>query len=126
VARTYLDSMRYGISRVFWYGWDSHVLGTDMTNPTSSSALVEGGRAFLEIQDWMVGAKWYGCGTKNRITTCTVKPRGESKSYIRFTSKGSKKFKVPSTTVLRSLDGKSKPVRRGQKVRITMAPVMFD
>ena len=32
VARTYIDSMRYGVYRVFWYGWDINVLGTDMTS----------------------------------------------------------------------------------------------
>ena len=31
VARTYIDSMRYGVARVFWFGWDFHILGTDMT-----------------------------------------------------------------------------------------------
>jgi len=126
VARTYIDSMRYGVSRVFWYGWDIHVLGTDMVSPTNGSVLVEGGRAFLEIQDWMVGAKWYGCRTKNRITTCTVKPPGGSKNFIRFTTSGSKKFKVPSASVLRELDGTSTSLSKGQKVRITTVPVMFD
>ena len=77
VARTYIDSMRLGVKRVFWYSWDSHILGTDMVSQSDQSKLTTGGRAFLEVQDWMVGAKWYGCRTKKRITTCTVKPRGE-------------------------------------------------
>ncbi len=125
VARTFIDSMRYGVSRVFWYGWDIQVLGTDMVSPTNSNAVVEGGTAFLEIQDWMAGTKWYGCRTKNRITTCTVKPSGGSKDYIRFTTAGSKKFKVPASTTLRSLDGVSTAVSKGQKVRISTVPVMF-
>ena len=39
VARTFIDSQRYGVKKVFWYGWDIHVLGTDMTSQTSPAAL---------------------------------------------------------------------------------------
>ena len=124
VARSFIDSMRYGISRVFWYGWDIHVLGTDMTDP-KTSALTAGGRAFLETQDWMVGKKWYGCKTKKKITTCTLKPRGGSKDTIRFTTGKSKKLKVPATTTLHRLDGSSTPVKKGQRIRITKVPVML-
>jgi hypothetical protein len=55
-----------------------------------------------------------------------VKPRGGSKNYIRFTTKGSKKLKVPTASVLRELDGTSTSLSKGQKVRITTVPVMFD
>jgi hypothetical protein len=125
VARTFIDSMRYRVSRVFWYGWDIHVLGTDMVSPANSAQITEGGRAFLEVQDWMVGAKWYGCKTKRKITTCTIKPRGGAKDYIRFTTSKSKKFKVPASTTMHSLDGTTTPVAKGTKVRITTSPVLF-
>ena len=125
VARSFIDSMRYGVSRVFWYGWDIHVLGTDMTDPGTSSALTSGGKAFLETQDWMVGKKWYGCKTKKKITTCTLKPKGGSKDTIRFTTGKSKKLKVPATTTLHRLDGTSTTVNKGQRIRITKVPVML-
>ncbi len=124
VARSYIDSMRYGVSRVFWYGWDIQVLGTDMTDP-NTFALTSGGKAFLEIQDWMVGKKWYGCKTKKKITTCTLKPTGGSKDTIRFTTGKSRKLKVPATTTLHTLDGDSTAVTKGQRIKITKVPVML-
>jgi hypothetical protein len=125
VARTYIDSMRYGVSRVFWYGWDKHNLGIDMVSESDPTAIAAGGTAFLEVRDWMVGAKWYGCSTTRKITTCTIKPRGGSKDYIRFTTSKSKRFKVPASTTVHYLNGKSAAVSKGQRVRITTTPVMF-
>jgi len=123
VARTYLDSMRYGVSRVFWYGWDIHVLGTDMTS-RSDGSLTAGGKAFEEIQKWMSGARWYGCKTKSSITTCTLRPPGAGKQTIRFTTSKSRTLKIPAgVTTMYHLDGTSTPVTKGQKVRITTLPV---
>lgn len=125
VARTYIDSMRYGVSRVFWYGWDIHVLGTDMTSRADSS-LTAGGKAFLEVEKWMSGARWYGCKTKKKITTCTIRPAGAGKQTIRFTTKKSKTMTIPKgVSVMRNLDGTSTPVSTGQKVRITTLPVLL-
>jgi hypothetical protein len=125
VARTYIDSMRYGIDRVFWYGWDIHMLGTDMTN-RKNGALDSGGQAFLQIQDWMVGKQWLGCKVKSSITTCTLRSPNGSKQAIRFTTSKTRTFTVPAgTTVLLRLDGTSTPVAKGQKIKITTQPVMF-
>ena len=94
VARTYIDSMRYGVYRVFWYGWDINVLGTDMTSRGDRSQ-TSGGRAFLEIQEWMVGKTWLGCKVKSSITTCTLRAPSGQKQTIRYASKA-KSFTVPA------------------------------
>ncbi|HEX6888354.1 MAG TPA: glycosyl hydrolase, partial [Candidatus Nanopelagicales bacterium] len=71
VARAYLDARRYGVQRVFWYGWDIHVLGTDMTS-RGSGAVDAGGQGFLSIQEWLAGQGWGGCKVKAAVTTCKV------------------------------------------------------
>lgn len=120
VARTYIDSMRYGVSRVFWYAWDNNVLGTAMTK---DGAIQSGGIAFQQIRNWMSGKAWLGCKVKASITTCTV--RGPSgKQYIRYAAK-KKKFKATSAGTLYFLDGTSAPVAKGQKVRLRTQPVLF-
>ena len=65
VARTFIDSMRYGVQRVFWYGWDFNVLGTAMTQ---GGTLREGGVAFQEVRSWMSGKQWLGCKVKSSVT----------------------------------------------------------
>ena len=120
VARTYIDSMRYGVYRVFWYGWDINVLGTDMT---SGGNLTSGGKAFLEIQDWMVGKTWLGCKVKSSITTCTLRAPNGQKQTIRYAAKA-KSFTVPAgATELRKLDGTGGP-GAGSKMTLTSQPVL--
>ncbi len=124
VARTYIDSMRYKVSRVFWYGWDMQILGTNMT--TKAGALTAGGKSFQQIRGWMSGAKWYSCKTKSKITTCTIKRNGK-KQAIRYTTSKTKTYKVArGTTLMRRLDGSSMPVKKGQRIKITTQPVLFS
>jgi hypothetical protein len=124
VARTYLDSMRYGVYRVFWYGWDMNVLGTDMTSRGDRST-TSGGRAFLEIQEWMVGKTWLGCKVKSSITTCTLRAPNGQKQTIRYAAKA-KSVKVPAgATVVRRLDGTTGP-GAGSTIRLTSMPVMIE
>ena len=123
VARTYIDSMRYGVYRVFWYGWDINVLGTDMTSRTPDRSLTPGGKAFLEIQDWMVGKTWLGCKVKAKITTCTMRAPGGEKQTIRYSAKA-RTFTVPSgARAVRTLDGSTLP-GAGSKIRLTSQPVL--
>jgi hypothetical protein len=122
VARTYIDSMRYGVYRVFWYGWDINVLGTDMLSRGDRSQTA-GGKAFLEIQDWMVGKTWLGCKVKSKITTCTLRTPGGQKQTIRYASKA-KTFTVPAgATSVRFLDGTTGG-GAGTKIRLTTQPVL--
>ena len=126
VARTYIDSMRYGVSRVFWYGWDIHMLGTDMTTRDRRGAVTAGGRAYLATYDWMVGKSWLGCSTKSKVTTCTLRASNGKLSRIMWTSKKSATIKVPAGSVRQGyLNRAVRPVKPGQKVAITSQPVLF-
>jgi polysaccharide biosynthesis protein PslG len=118
VARTYIDSMRYGVQRVFWYLWDATVLGTDMTQ---NGQLTAGGQAFLEIRSWMSGKTWRGCKVKSSVTTCRV----GSESIV-YGSKKRKTIKVPrGVTVVEFLDGTQQAVTPGAKFVVTTQPVLF-
>lgn len=123
VARTYIDSMRYGVTRVFWYGWDIHVLGTDMTS-RSGGATTAAGHAYLQVQDWMAGKVWLGCKVKSSITTCSLRAPDGSKQSIRYAAK-SKSLKLPAgAREIRRLDGSRTPVAGGQKVVVTTQPLL--
>ncbi len=125
VARTYLDSVRYRVSRVFWYGWDQHVLGTDMTSRSGSGAVTAGGQAFLAVRDWMSGARWHGCKKRKKVTTCTIRQADGTKARIRFASK-KKRYRVPrGTSTIDYLDGTSRAVKAGTRIRLTKQPVLM-
>jgi hypothetical protein len=126
VARTYLDSMRYGVSRVFWYGWDHHVLGTDMTTRNGSGAITAAGSAFITIRQWLSGARWYGCTTKRKVTTCTIKPRkAKRKVTIRYASTPTT-IRVPKRVrSVAYLNGGGLEVRPGDRLQLTDQPVLL-
>lgn len=126
VARTFIDSMRYGVARVHWYGWDIHVLGTDMTS-RSDGSLTAGGQAFLQIQDWMAGKAWYGCKSRASITTCTVGAPGSAtgKATIRYAAKKRTLKMTTGSWQIRRLDGSSEVVGKGAKVALTSQPILI-
>lgn len=125
VARTFIDSMRYGINRVFWYGWDIHVLGTDMTTRPGGVDLTAGGRAFLEVQGWMAGNTWYGCKVKGKVTTCRLStPSGQRQSIV-YASKNVS-YKIPAgATAVKNLAGGSTAVSGGQRMTLTAQPMLL-
>jgi hypothetical protein len=67
VARTYLDSATLGIARTYWYGWDLHVLGIDMTD---DAGVTPAGRAFLTVREWLTDARPAGCANADGVRQC--------------------------------------------------------
>jgi hypothetical protein len=69
VARTYIDSVRMGIHRTYWYGWDTHILGIDLTDP-NTSAVTPAGRAFLTVRQWLTESRLAGCEESEGLAVC--------------------------------------------------------
>jgi hypothetical protein len=121
VARTYIDSMRYGVQRVFWYVWDANVLGTDMTRDGQITA---GGQAFLEIRSWMSGKTWLGCRVKASVTTCRVAGAGGVESIVYAAKR--KAIRVPrGVRVVEFLNGTEQELAPGARLVVTQQPVLL-
>lgn len=121
VARTYIDSMRYGVPRVFWYGWEVDILGVDLT---IQGQRTQAGDAFLTISRWMSGASWRGCKKSGRVTTCTMRRDG-TRYVIKYASKRTK-IRLPSgTRYWESLDGVSHRARGGKRIVLTTSPILI-
>ena len=116
VARTYIDSVRYGVARVHWYGWDINVLGTDTTR---GLVLQDGGKAFLAIQSWMANKAWGGCKSKASITTCKI-----GNSTIRYAAKRKTLTMPAGRWEIRGLNGSQAVVNAGAKVPLTAEPIL--
>ncbi len=96
LARTYIDSLRYDVSKVFWYSWDSHVMGISTTDELTGTTIAPG-RAFFTIQDWLVGAKWGGCSDQ-RVTVCSLKRSGERQYVLYADLKTTRKVTLPKAS----------------------------
>lgn len=126
LARTYLDSLRYGVQKVFWYAWESHVMGISTTDQLSGEPVLPG-VAFFTLQDWLVGAKWGSC-TDQRVTVCSLRRAGQSQ-YVMYAPQGkTREVVVPRKTfgvgMVCTLDGQCERIR-DRTVRVTQSPVLL-
>lgn len=94
LAQTYIYGMSNNVPEVYWYGWDDHVLGIDVTSPDGQVLLP--GIAYDTVKTWMSYAKSGGCYQgKGGIHTCAIKQKGQ-KQYIVFRdTKSTKSYSVP-------------------------------
>ncbi len=116
VARTYLDSARYGIARTFWYGWDINVLGISLTNADGSPTAA--GQAYLSTRDWMLGGAWKGCKDSGRVTTCTV-----GGTRIVYATKSTNLKRPAGVTKVTTLSGATRDA--GPTIKVNTAPVLL-
>ena len=72
VSRTYLDSLRFGIERSYWYAWtkEYRLLGIQMFTGYTAT------RAFVAIRDWVVGARFSGCSSAGAVVLCNFDRNG--------------------------------------------------
>lgn len=121
VSRTYLDSLRFGIARSYWYAWtpEYRLLGIQMWNGYLSSRVVH------VTRDWVVGSTFSGCSTTGVVVLCNF-DRGRVPFWVAYTDDGSVGT-VPApagATVASALDGTTVPVAgtvavSGNPVRIS-------
>ncbi|MFN8168725.1 MAG: hypothetical protein U0S36_08065 [Candidatus Nanopelagicales bacterium] len=95
VARTYLDSLRFGVSRVYWSAWTpkNSVYGVTMWPD------YVGPRAQKTVYGWLAGKYWRGCViTKKKLVTCKVSSTtspGSRVATIVWSEGKTVKIKVP-------------------------------
>lgn len=107
VARTYLDSLRFGIARSYWYAWtpEYRLLGIQMWNGYLAS------RAMGAVRGWVVGTTFSGCSTTSGVVVCNFDVGG-APFRIAYTDDGAARTLEPPTgsTVVTQLDGSTSPV----------------
>jgi hypothetical protein len=106
VGRTYLDSLRYGIARSYWYAWtpEYRLLGIQMWSGYLAT------RAYARTREWVVGSTFSGCSTTGVVVLCNF-DRGGVPFYIAYTDDASSgSVPAPSgVTVVTSMDGGTAP-----------------
>jgi hypothetical protein len=73
VVRTYLDSLRFGIDRTYWYIWTPEpydLLGLQMTNGSAGAA------GLRTVSSWVAGGEWGGCSVSGLVNSCLVRKDG--------------------------------------------------
>jgi hypothetical protein len=122
VARAYLDSLRLGVSRTYWYAWNQPVGHLGITlGPDTTAA-----QGYKAIEKWLVGRTFQGCRKKRaptgvKVTTCSF-TRGAKTSRVLWASADKHTLLTgPGRTVCRLLTGCT---ARTKKTKVTSAPML--
>ena len=89
IARSYLDALRLGISRVYWYAWSPNtpLLGIQL-NETAPATV-----GYATLERWIVGATFNGC-SKGPKVTCNFSRAGSPFQIVYVENGGAKPFKL--------------------------------
>jgi len=125
VARTYLDSLRLGVSRTYWYAFDARVGHLGVTLRPAST----GARGYSSVFSWLVGKTWTGCtGSRTKVartlvTTCGFLV-GKKASYVVWATAPAKlpASAIKVRTVCTLLSG-CRPITKG--TRLGTSPVLL-
>ena len=120
VSRTYLDSLRFGIARSYWYAWtpEYRLLGIQMWNGYPAT------RAYARVREWVVDSTFHGCSTTGVVVLCNF-DRGGNRFFVAYTDDDSATSvsTPPGMTVYQGMDGIT--VGAGQAVPISGSPVLI-
>ena len=92
VVRAYLDSMRNGIERSYWYIWTQKpypLLGVQ-AYPGS-----DGEQGFFALDNWVVGSEFGGCTDEAGTVTCTFARDGQQ-SIVAWAEQGDAPYTLPA------------------------------
>ena len=120
VAQTYLDSVRLGVTRTYWYAWNGNpgLVGVSMGDGTPAAA------AYATMYKTLNG-KFYNCTTA-AVNTCATGDSASPEVWA-WASKGSGTFVVPANALWScNALGQCTPVTPGSKVTIGSMPTWFN
>ena len=122
VVRTYIDDLRYGVDRSYWYIWTQKpydLLGIQAYPQSDAEA------GFFALENWVIGSSFDGCDDATGAVVCTFTRDGQ-KSVVAWSEKGDVAFKAPEGTALVCDPlANCQEVAAGADVTLTEIPVRF-
>jgi Glycosyl hydrolases family 39 len=125
VARAYILAWASGISRFYWYDWDSNTMGLSEKDGTGR---IPAGYAYVEVQRWLVGAHMSGCDSNGNTWTCEITRDGGYHGYIVWNSQTSQNFNVPAAwkvTFQRDIDSHEHDMKGVNTAQIGIRPILL-
>jgi polysaccharide biosynthesis protein PslG len=96
VVRTYIDDLRYGVARSYWYIW------TQKPYPLLGIQAYPGSDAeqgFFALENWVFGSTFDGCTQTGDAVTCEFTRDGQT-SVVAWAEKGEATYTAPANAQL--------------------------
>jgi len=127
LLRTYVLSWAAGVARLYWYAWDSAMMGlveADGKTPKATAL------AYGVVQDWLVGARMLSCAKDPDGTWIAELARPEKgRAWIVWNPGRTSNFVPPkgwNIRATRDLSGAMLSIRAGQAVVVDSMPVLLE
>jgi hypothetical protein len=128
VARAYLLNWAAGVSRFYWFAWENHHFAPIELIQKDNTTFTAAGKAFGQIQQWMLGAVLNRCASSADGTWICDFDRNGTPTHIVWNTAGNKSFSVPSgwqVSRITTLDGASSQSQTDSAV-IGAQPVLIQ
>ncbi|KRF36874.1 hypothetical protein ASG94_05605 [Nocardioides sp. Soil805] len=127
VVRTFVLHATSGADRVYWFRWEPHItLNTSLSDGTG--APTPAGTAYGTVEDWLLGTRPTGCTVSKGVSACGFRVDRRTRRHVYWTRSGRTRV-VRAPTGSRTMTdpaGTTSRVRRGDKVRVGLTPVMVE
>lgn len=128
VARSYILNWASGVSQFYWYCWDNHNWTSLELTREDNTTLRPAGKAYAEIEKWMVGASMSKCLTsENKDWVCELRRDGADQ-FLVWNAVGDRSFRLSRdwhVTQYTQLDGKVNRIT-GDSIPIGVEPVLIQ
>jgi hypothetical protein len=133
LARFYLLHWSAGITKFYWYAWDSSTWGTLSSSGTPNKA----GLAYTQVYNWMTGATMpQACTAQGTVYSCPLtRPNGYNALAVWDSAKTcttaggcdtSSYTAPPSFTQYQDLTGAVTAIQSGQIISIGAKPILLE
>jgi len=122
LARTYLDSVRLNVGRVYWYGWGPlapGLAGITMDRGTSATG------AYTTVQGWLNGSVFRGCSVSSGVRSCafTVASGSSVRPFrVLWTDFGVHSVAVDSSVAVWRMNSRGRAVRAPSSTLVRVGP----
>ena len=122
IVRNYIDDLRFGIDRSYWYIWSLRPLEFLGVQAFAGS---DGEQGFFALDNWVIGASFNGCTDNAGVVTCDFSKDGQN-SVVAWAENGDAPFTAPEGTQL-ACDplANCTEVTGGEQVTLTSVPLRF-
>ncbi len=126
VARCYVLNWAMGISRFYFYSWDSEVGGL---TEADGRTLKPPASAYAEIENWLVGARMVSCLSDRSGTWSCELSRPGYRGWVVWNPRRTMKFRIPQSwpvSLRENLSGERLPLGSDPLISIGPTPILLE
>jgi len=126
IVRTFIDNLRYGVDRAYWYIWTQVPGGnTGVIKGIQAYPGSDAEQGFFALDNWVVGSEFGGCTDEAGAVSCKFTRDGQT-SVVAWAENGEASITVPAGAQLVCDPLAScQEVTEGSQIALTEIPVRF-